>query len=294
MKKKIIWIVIIVLVAAGIWFYRCRNNEKKASSNVAAFAKDSKSTGLEQKIFSFTIDGRSPTGANQWHLEGESAEIIGDDIHLNDLKAEVYGDDVKVDLKSDFGVYNKKKGEVELIGNVKVVADSGFELDTDRATWSQSTKEISTDAIVDIRAEGMVARGKGGMANSDERTAFLKEDVTVTIEPDTRVDCAGSLEVRYNDNIAIFMDDVKVKDKDGNLFADKLTVEFDPDTKKLAKVIAEGNVKVKRGKSYTISEKAVYTESTKSARLEGRPRIIIDPTELSKLESFGKEETPTE
>jgi len=140
----------------------------------------------------------------------------------------------------------------------------------------------------------MVARGKGGMANSDERTAFLKEDVTVTIEPDTRVDCAGSLEVRYNDNIAIFMDDVKVKDKDGNLFADKLTVEFDPDTKKLAKVIAEGNVKVKRGKSYTISEKAVYTESTKSARLEGRPRIIIDPTELSKLESFGKEETPTE
>ncbi len=291
MKKKIIWIVIIVLGAAGIWFYRGRNAEEKGAS---ATSGEVKNAGLEQKIFSFTIDGRSPTGANQWHLEGESAEIIGDDIHLDVLKAVVYGDDVKINLKSDSGVYSKKKGEVDLIGNVRVVADSGFELDTERATWSQSTKEISTDAIVDIRGDGMVARGKGGMANSDERTAFLREDVTVTIEPDTHVDCAGSLEVRYNDNIAIFLDDVRVRDKDGNLFADKLTVEFDPETKKLAKVTAEGNVKVKRGKSYTISEKAVYTESTKSATLLGRPRIIIDPTEISKLESLGKEETPSE
>ena len=291
MKKKIIWIVIIVLGAAGIWFYRGRNAEEKGAP---ATSGEVKNAGLEQKIFSFTIDGRSPTGANQWHLEGESAEIIGDDIHLDVLKAVVYGDDVKINLKSDSGVYSKKKGEVDLIGNVRVVADSGFELDTERATWSQSTKEISTDAIVDIRGDGMVARGKGGMANSDERTAFLREDVTVTIEPDTHVDCAGSLEVRYNDNIAIFLDDVRVRDKDGNLFADKLTVEFDPETKKLAKVTAEGNVKVKRGKSYTISEKAVYTESTKSATLLGRPRIIIDPTEISKLESLGKEETPSE
>jgi LPS export ABC transporter protein LptC len=291
MKKKIIWIVIIVLGAAGIWFYRGRNAEEKGAP---ATSGEVKNAGLEQKIFSFTIDGRSPMGANQWHLEGESAEIIGDDIHLDVLKAVVYGDDVKINLKSDSGVYSKKKGEVDLIGNVRVVADSGFELDTERATWSQSTKEISTDAIVDIRGDGMVARGKGGMANSDERTAFLREDVTVTIEPDTHVDCAGSLEVRYNDNIAIFLDDVRVRDKDGNLFADKLTVEFDPETKKLAKVTAEGNVKVKRGKSYTISEKAVYTESTKSATLLGRPRIIIDPTEISKLESLGKEETPSE
>jgi lipopolysaccharide assembly outer membrane protein LptD (OstA) len=75
-----------------------------------------------------------------------------------------------------------------------------------------------------------------------------------------------------------------VEDKDGRLYADMLTVNFDPDTRKLTEVVAEGNVKVKKGNSYTISEKAVYTESTKSAKLLGRPRVVIDPAEVDKLD----------
>jgi len=150
----------------------------------------------------------------------------------------------------------------------------------------QETKEIYTDSIVNISGHGLTAAGKGGMANSDEKRAVLNEDVKVRMEPSTTVFCDGPLEVEYNKNIAVFHKNVKVVDKDGKLFADKLTVEFDAGTKKLKQVVAEGNVKVKKGNSYTLSEKAIYSDSTKSAQLLGKPRIIIDPDELEEYDSF--------
>ncbi|MEA3489729.1 MAG: LPS export ABC transporter periplasmic protein LptC [Candidatus Omnitrophota bacterium] len=289
MRKKALWAILIILVAAVLWTYRGDLSGKDGSGKGPAEIKEgAPREGLEQKIMSFTIDGRSSKGVKQWHLEGDAAEIIKDDIHLDNLVAVVYGEEATVNLTSDRGIYRKGKGEVELVGNVEAVSDSGFYLTTEKAKWSQETKEISTYEAVYVKDEGMTAVGKGGKANSDEKTAVLNKDVSVRIEPDTKVDCSGSLHIDYNRNIAIFHEDVVVEDKDGKLFADKLTVEFDPETRKLARVTAEGNVKVKRGNSYTISEKAIYTESTKSAQLLGKPRVIIDPAELTEFDNLGK------
>lgn len=282
--KRIVWISLIVIgmVAGGVLWMRSSGKDQNQRGG-EEYAPE-----LEQEVTTFSIDGRSPKGVKQWHLDGKSAEIIGDDIHLHDLKAIAYGDEAIVNLSSKSGIYRKDKGEVELIGDVDVVSDEGFTLKTERATWSQNTKEITTDTVVHIDSEGMNAVGTGGMANSDQKKAVLNKDVTVTLEPDTKVDCDGPLEVLYNDNMAIFHNNVMVEDKDGKLFADKLTVEFDPESKKLDRVVAEGNVKVKRGKSYTISDMAIYTDSTKSAQLLGRPRVIIDPEEIADLETLSK------
>lgn len=282
--KRIIWIslLIVAIVAGGVLWVRSSQQEKK-KAEVGVQTPE-----LAQEVSTFSIDGRSPKGVRQWHLDGKSAEIIGDDIHLNDLKAIAYGDDSTVNLSSKSGIYRKEKGEVELVGDVYVVSDEGFTLRTEKAQWSQNTKEISTEEVVHITSEGMKAVGTGGMANSDEKRARLDKDVTVTIEPNTIVNCDGALEVYYNDNMATFYDNVRVKDKDGNLFADRLTVEFDPESKELDRVVAEGNVKVKKGKSYTVSEMAIYTDSTKSAQLLGKPRIIIDPDEIADLENISK------
>ncbi len=291
MKSKIFWIILIAGMIAVVWQHKEKITEKVSFRRKEEIKKPLEESRLEQKVLSFTIDGRSPKGARQWHLEGTSADIIEDEIHLHELTAVAYGDNVTINLKSDSGIYRKEKGEVELIGNVEVTSDDGFTLTTDKASWSQLTKDIFTDEIVYINREGMSAVGKGGTANSDSRTAVLKKDVTVSIEPDTEVNCDGALEVDYNANKAVFYDNVRVKDKDGNLIADKLIVDFDPETQQLAQVTAEGNVKLKRGKSYTISEKAIYTESTRSAKLVGRPQVIIDPEELDNIEgldSFGK------
>lgn len=283
MNKKIIWIIGIVVAAALAYNMVSRKKaEEKAITDKVA---EEGVAGLEQKLLSFTIDGRSPKGVRQWHLEGNSAEMVDDAIHLKDLKAVAYGDDgTEVNLTSDRGIYNKDKGEVELMGNVRAISDDGTVLLTESAKWSQRTKDILSDAYVEVRREGMIATGTGALANSDQKKAALLKDVTVDIEPDTKVQCVGSLNISYDENIAVFHEDVMVEDKDGKMYADMLTVHLDPETQKLAKVVAEGNVKVKRGQSYTISEKAIYTETTKSAQLLGNPRVVIAPEEIEELQ----------
>ncbi len=289
MDKKFIGIALVIVLStgAGIWWFN--RPEGSVLKNESAAKKDKKDQ-VEQKVLTFAIDGRSSKGVKQWHLEGISAEIRGDDIYLNKLKAAAYGD-VTVNLTSNKGVYRKEKGIVELIGNVVVTGDDGTVLRTQSATWSQLTKEISTEDEVRIERQGMSARGKGASANSDERKAKLKKDVIVVMEPHTTVTCDGPLLVSYDENKAVFFKNVEVVDKDGKMYADKLTVNFDPNTKKMSEVVAEGHVKVKRGKSYTLSEKAVYKDSTKSAQLLGRPQVIIDPVELDDLNKFHSDKT---
>ncbi|MFH1877836.1 MAG: LPS export ABC transporter periplasmic protein LptC [Candidatus Omnitrophota bacterium] len=285
MGGKILRYIFFAVLAATAWSYYTLDSAKDVSMTGAA-SENQAGSGLEQKVLSFTMDGRSPKGVRQWHLEGNSAELIGEDIHLNDLKAVAYGEGVVINLSSNEGVYSKARGEVDLIGNVQVNSDNGFSLTTEKAKWSQLTKEISTDEIVHISGDGISASGKGGMANSDERTAVLREDVEVDLEPYTKVKCDGPLDIDYEKNTAVFYKNVKVRDRDGILFSDKMTVTIDPETKKIAQVTADGNVKIKRGKSYTLSEQAIYTESTKHAQLLGKPRIVIDPQELNEFEKF--------
>lgn len=280
-RGSIIGILVVAgLIGAGYWVFKGSGPDASGDR-----ADKKKGTQVEQKMLTFTIDGRSSQGAKQWHLEGNSAEIVGDNIHLNDLKAVAYGD-VTVRLTSDKGIYRKDKGVVELMGNVIVKADDGTLLTTESASWSQNSKDISTEDEVKIERQGMSARGKGGWANSDKKKAKLKRNVIVAMEPHTTVTCDGAMDVSYDDNKAVFNKNVEVVDMDGKMFADRLTVNFDRASKKLAEVVAEGHVKVKRGRSYTLSEKAIYKDSTKSAQLLGRPQIIIDPQELDDLNAF--------
>jgi LPS export ABC transporter protein LptC len=287
LKKILLSLAAAVIVFAG-WKYFYGGDESPVSGTQEAREEFADPEGLAHKVLSFSIDGRNPDGAKQWHLEGNSAEIIDGDVHLRDLKAVAYSDRATINLTSERGIYKKKKGEVELIGNVHVTTDRDVELTTQRARWSQHTKEISSDAIVHIQGQGMQAVGKGAMANSDEQIAMLLEDVMVQMEPRTKVNSDGKLMVDFKANRAVFEDNVRVEDKDGKLLADKLTVDIDPDNEKIEQVTAEGNVRLKRGRSYTVSQKAVYTESTKHAKLIGKPRVVIDPGEIDELQGLNR------
>jgi len=283
-RKSIKVAAVLTVIASAASIYLIQPEKVKLKPSKAG--TEDVSSGLEQNITSFSIEGRSPKGARQWNLNGDSAQIVGDDIYLENLKAVAYNDESVINLSSNSGVYRRGTGEVQLIGNVRVFSGEDFELVTETARWSQGEKEIFTDAVVNISREGMSAVGNGGRANSEEKWARLNSDVRVFIAPDTKVRSDGPLEVRYEENVAVFMDNVIVEDKEGRLFADKLTIEFDSETKRLAKVTAEGNVKVKKGNTYTLSEKAIYTDGTKSAQLLGRPRIIIDPAEIDKFDQM--------
>ncbi|MCK4851823.1 MAG: LPS export ABC transporter periplasmic protein LptC [Candidatus Omnitrophica bacterium] len=241
---------------------------------------------VKQRILTFSIDGKTSKGMKKWHLEGKAAEMVGEEIYLEDLNVTAYTEEHTVTLASDKGIYRRAKAEVELIGNVKVVSEDGTVLTADHATWFQATREITTDSVVNIEQQSMRATGTGGVADIFEKKAVLRADVTVEMEPATLIKCDGALEVDFNENKAVFSRNVRVKDKDGSLFSDVLTVYIDPVTHKVAEVIAEGNVKVRKGESYTVCEKATYTDGTGSVRLEGKPRVVIAPEELNEARFF--------
>lgn len=278
-----------ILIAAGMvfsffFFYsRDRSNGTSPESPQQASAE----RALTQEISEFVIDGRSPRGAEKWRLEGVSAEIMEEKIRLSDLTAQAWTDRGEADLSSREGYYYRETGMVELIGDVEIESADGAVLRTERAVWEHNTNQVNTASRVYITRHNFEAEGTGGRANSELRTAQLDRDVVVRIYPDTQIVCSGPLMIAYYDNKAEFHDDVVVVDADGRLIADKLTVYFDADTRRLSEAVAEGDVKVKRGNSYTISEKAVYNESTASARLSGRVRMIIDPEQVEEFDKMG-------
>ncbi len=51
----------------------------------------------------------------------------------------------------------------------------------------------------------------------------------------------------------------------------------------MKQVIAEGNVRIVRGKDTSYSEKAIYDVANKKLTLKGSPRLIIFPEEGQEL-----------
>ena len=54
------------------------------------------------------------------------------------------------------------------------------------------------------------------------------------------ITCDGDVEFNYVKNLAYFKDNVKVRSDDGDIDADKITVNLNPTTKKVNDIIAEG------------------------------------------------------
>ena len=275
MKK---FILLLLLISAARVFYMDRINRPADLSSEAA--QDDTRVAMKQRMLVFSIDGRTSKGVKQWHLEGKTAEIVDEAIYLKDLNAEAFGEKFTIHLSSNEGVYHRDRSEVELNGEVRVSSDDGTVLVTDRALWSQVTKDITSDTLVRIERHDMTATGMGGHANSEKKTAVLLKNVTVNLEPATLIVCDGPLEASFAENKAVFLNNVKIKDNDGELFSDRLTVYIDEETGRIKEVVAEGNVKLVKGESYTLCGKATYTDSTASVKFIDKPHVVIAPKEI--------------
>jgi len=114
--------------------------------------------------------------------------------------------------------------------------------------------------------------------NKENMNANLKDNVELKIPNKDgtyiTITCTGPLEMRYNDGIAIFNDNVYADTQDGKLFADKTTIYFDAKDKTKMKIVAEGHVKIIKDENTAFADKATYTGDIKKVLLEGSPRLI--------------------
>jgi len=260
---------------------------------------------LEQKIVAFNLANYTKDGGKKWELKGESADILAEIIYLENILVNNYQDPPSK-LTSDEGQYNRKDKTVLLTKNVLLTTDDGFSLTTDSINWDGNTDFISTEDYVEVKRADVFATGTGAEAISEVKHVKLLKDVTVILLKDamsggaldelksaedesedtsTTITCDGVLDIDYENNIAVFNDNVKVDDKRGQIYSEIMSAYLDPVSKNIVKVIAEEGVRVVRGKDSTFSDRAIYTTADQKIVLLGKPKIYIQADkEIEKID----------
>ncbi len=312
MLKTLIILVLPLLITS------CRQASKEEVSSSAQTEELSSSQkeleeAPDEMISSFTVSGYTKGGKKQWDLEGKSADIMTQEIKLIDVTGKVYGKETDMTIVADEGTLNRIDNSIHLEKNVRATTDDGATLTTDYLDWDAQRQLLSSDAPVWIERGMMEAQGTGIVAQPALSFVELKKDVTVKISleektddsaqkqdaddlsqdeppPPTVITCDGPLEVQYEKNMAIFRDNVKVKDNRGEIFADKMDVYFGAQTEKskqmegmegmgIEKVVAVGDVEIHHGGNITYSQRAVYDAATGKLTLTGQPKLVIYSTE---------------
>jgi lipopolysaccharide transport protein LptA len=236
-----------MLLAAAVVTCGCGRKEppkpeeqaKPQGEQLAGKDKD----GVEHKVLSFNLEGLTDKGDKKWEVIGRTARSISEnEIRLGNIIARTYGDQEAV-ITADEGVYDKSKNNVRLEKNVKATIENAGSVVKDQMGFPIESPSAQKDA--DKPKE--------------------KKKITIT--------CDGDVEFNYAKNLAYFRQNVKVRSDDGDIDADKITVNLDPATKKINDIVAEGHVKITQKENVATGDKAKYSESEKKVVLSGNTKI---------------------
>lgn len=217
---------------------------------------------VKHKVMSFDLEGLADNGKKKWDVKGQSAQSISEnEVKLDSIVASAYGDDAQATITADKGIYNKTKNNVRLEQNVKATIENRRDKNSDVMNFSS------------VLGSGM----------SKKKQASDKPQKTKTL-----ITCDGEVEFDYEKNQAYFNKNVKVVNEEGNIDADRITIDLDPSTKKVGQITCEGNVKITRGENTTYSDKAIYIEAEKKIVLTGAPKLVIYQEGSLENNMFGK------
>lgn len=270
MKKAIILLIVLVI-------------------NIFSFSFAEEQKDVKQEVNDFSLVQYNDSGGAKWKLNGKSATVIGNTVGIKDISLLSFGENTAIKLKAREGSFDKGNTLVRLQNDVVAKSTNGTALVSDYLEWNTQTKNVSTNTDVSIRKGDLKVNGRGAVCDMEGETAELKENVTATmkspvtgiqgeVKPEswTVITCDGPLELNYKKNRAIFHNNVKVEDVQGNILADRIDVYFNPVTRRVKCVVARGNVKIVNEQSVTYSEKAIYLVEQGRVILPNRPRLVIE------------------
>ncbi|MDD5174614.1 MAG: LptA/OstA family protein [Candidatus Omnitrophota bacterium] len=207
--------------------------------------------GIEHKILSFNLEGMTEKGEKKWEVIGRTARSISEnEIRLGNIVAKTYGNEDAV-ITADEGIYDKSKNNVRLQKNVVATIENAGATLKDQMGFSPFPEDSAKNAA----AKNTAPKPKE------------KKKMVIT--------CDGEVEFDYAKNLAYFKDNVKVRSADGDIDADKITVNLDPGTKKINDIVAEGHVKITQQDNVAYGDNAKYSEADKKVSISGNPKIVI-------------------
>ena len=271
-----------------------------AGSGLRAYCQVSAAEG-QQQMADFSLSGFEEKGKKSWDLVGKQADIANEVIKLNDIESNFYGSQDNTKLTAQRGDFNRLKGNMHLEDEVVITTSSGVRLTTDSLDWDRQEQLVTTQDKVNITKDDVTIDGQGVRAKTDLKKVNLEKDVKVQInnaapagsqsKEKIEINCDGPLEVDYQNNLAVFHNNVKVVSQDGLIESDVMDVYFysekgannapqqanatDSIGSKIDRIIARGNVKITRGQNVSVSDQAVYSAADRKVTLTGRPKLVI-------------------
>lgn len=91
--------------------------------------------------------------------------------------------------------------------------------------------------------------------------------------PQTTITCQGPLDMDYENNRAVFHQNVVVSDPRMKMTADEMTVLFESQSKSIDQVIASGHVRFRKEEKTAKAAHAVYTARDGKVILTGNPMV---------------------
>lgn len=236
----ILFTLLIALILVVVVFNEKKKKERAADTQRQELVE----AGSDQNLQKFNLTGFDEKGKQFWNLEGDMAKIpTGETVYLDK--------NVTLRLKNDTIVR------------------------TDHMQWNQSTGLLNTKAPVFVDHQNTRVKGIGAYGLLNEGFIQLNREIQMVINETTLLTCDGPMKVYYKDNKMTYYRNVKVVDAKGTLWAKRMDVFFDPEQKRIDKIIAVGDVVMQRGSDKTRSQRAIYTVATGSVRLEGSPEVTI-------------------
>ena len=248
----------------------------------------------DQKFEGFNLQGYDNEGQKAWDVKGDTANIVGTEVELQNVNANAYGEQ-KVNVTAESGSIDQVNGNMKLRKDVVITSERGTQMLTDSLDWDKQKDLVSTEDKVLITDEQMTAKGTGMEAHPNLKTAQLKEDVTVMVdtEPDPAlsklltVTCDGPMTIDQAKSIAILENNVVAIQDDRTLKTDRAEIYFDPKTNQIQQMICIGNVVIIQGENKTYADKATYNALDQKVILSGRPKLIMLTEGENALTSFG-------
>jgi LPS export ABC transporter protein LptC len=232
----------------------------------AEHATEKPSGEKPQKIFSFSFTKYTAEGQREMEIEGDSGDILSDNVKLMNVMAKAYAEEVPVTVTADRGEYEKKKNKIHLEKNVVATTDDGTRLVTEALDMHPNEHIVETDLQAQVKKDNINVEGTGARADTNLKKVKFQKKVTVVVQNTedkengpTTITCDGPLVVDYEKNIAHFKDNVVAQDSRGKLTADSMDVYYNRVSRHVSKIVAVGDVViVNPDGNKTYSDSVIY------------------------------------
>ena len=255
---------------------------------------------LDQQFEGSNLQGFSDSGEKTWDVNGETADLLPNQIKLSNVNANSYDDagEVDVNVTADYGTIDQGNGNMLLEDDVIITGENGVQMLTDTLNWNRGEDLIATDDDIIITDESMTVTGRGFRARPGFKNAEIQEDVMVRIDPESdnpdnsdnqlvTITSEGPMVMDQMNQIATFHDEVVAVYEDRTLMADRMDIYFNEGMSDIQILVCTGNVVVEQGENRTFAEKAEYNLLTQKLTLSGRPKLIFLTEGKNAITSFG-------